>query len=93
MTRSYVGDVGTIVVVNCGCSIVGASNCKLKVRKPGGTLVIWTAVIYQQNYLKYVVQAGDLAQNGTYKLQASLTLGDWAGLGETAAFIIYRAYD
>ena len=91
--KHYVNEVGTPVVVDCGSAITGATSLALKVKKPDGTLVSWTPTIYETNYLKYIVQSGDFNLSGTYYLQASLTLGGWSGLGETASFQISAVYD
>jgi len=90
--KYYVGDIGTDIIVDCGSTITGATNTKLKVRKPDGTEVEWTATIDGTDNLKYATIADDFSVAGTYLLQASLTLSGWAGLGETAHFIIYDPY-
>lgn len=91
--KHYVGEVGTDVIVDCGCDITGATSTKLKVKKPDDTTVEWDATIYNSNYLKYTTEAADFDQAGLCKLQSSLTLSGWTGLGETVNFIIYEAYD
>jgi hypothetical protein len=32
--KHYIGDIGTIITVDCGTTISGATNTKLKVKKP-----------------------------------------------------------
>ena len=91
--KHYINEEGTEIIVDCGSAITGATSLALKVKKPDGTLVSWTPIIYETNYLKYVVVSGDFNQSGTYYLQASLTLGAWVGLGETASFRISAVYD
>lgn len=91
-SKYYVGDTGTEILVDCGSTITGATNTKLKVKKPDGTTVEWTATIDGTDYLKYTTLSADFSVAGTYFLQASLTLGGWSGLGETAQFVIYDPY-
>lgn len=90
--KHYVKEVGTIVLVDCGCNILGATSTKLKVKKPDGIVVEWAATIEGTNYLKYTIQAGDLGQIGRYYVQASLALFGWSGRGETDSFIVYEPY-
>jgi hypothetical protein len=90
--RHYVGNIGTEILVNCGSEITGATNLKLKVKKPDGTEVEWTAAIDGTDHLKYTTLAADFSVAGTYFLQASLTLGGWSGLGKTAQFEIHDPY-
>jgi hypothetical protein len=91
--KPYVGDIGTVVIVNCGSSIVGASTKQLKVKKPDGTEVTWEAEIYESNYLRYVIVDGDFDQEGVYYLQGKVVLTGWSGSGETVDFRVYDPYD
>jgi len=92
MTDHYVGEIGTDIIVDIGTDITGATPTVLKVQKPDGTTVEWTASIYNSNYLKYTTISGDFDQSGTYVVQASLTLTGWTGLGDVATFEVYSAY-
>lgn len=91
--KPYVGDIGTVIIVNCGSSIEGATTKNLKVKKPDGVFVTWSAEIYQSNYLKYTTVDGDFNIEGVYYLQASIVVSGWTGLGETANFRVYDPYD
>ena len=93
--KVYVGDVGTDVIVDCGEDITGATGLSLKVKKPDGTASSWTGdiAVYNSNYLKYTIQSSDLSVDGRYKVQASLTLGTWTGLGETDTFTVSPLYE
>jgi len=90
--KYYVEDLGTDVIVDCGCGITGATDTKLMVLKPDGSTAEWAATLDGTNHLKHTTIIGDFSVAGTYYLQASLTLGDWTGLGETIAFRIYDPY-
>lgn len=91
--KHYVGDVGTEITVDCGTTITEATGTKLKVKKPDGTAVEWTATVSGTDDLKYTTISGDFDQDGVYYLQASLTISGWTGLGETANFTIHSPYD
>ena len=90
--KHYVGEIGTDIIVDCGSVITGATNTKLKIKKPDGTLVDWAADIEGTNHLKYTTILNSFNQAGTYYLQASLTISGWTGLGETAIFEIYNPF-
>lgn len=90
--KYYVGDIGTDIIVDCGSTITGATATTLKVKKPDGAEVEWAASIDGTDHLKYTTLIDDFSVPGTYFLQASLTLGGWTGLGETARFIVYEHY-
>jgi len=91
--RHYVGEIGTVITVDCGCDISGATVKSLKVRKPDGTEVSWTATIYNSNYLRYTTISGDLNLAGTYYIQAYVTFSGWTGRGETAELVIYENFE
>ena len=90
--KIYVDDIGVDIIVDCGEDISTADPIALLYRKPDGTTGTWTPEIYADNYLKYTVEDGDLAQAGKYRVQASLTLGDWTGKGESDTFAVYEAF-
>lgn len=85
----FVGDVGTEILVDCGEDISLGTNLELKVKKPSGTEVTWSGTLSGTNFIKYIIQAGDFDEAGTYFVNASLTLGAWAGHGETATIPVY----
>lgn len=92
--RHYIGEVGTEIIVDCGVDITGATNTKLKIKKPDGTEVEWVAIVYNSNYLKYISIAGDFNIAGDYYLNSYIeTTGGWDGHGETAIFRIYALYE
>lgn len=87
--KCYIGDIGTEIVVDCGCDITGATDTKLMVKKPDDSEVIWTAAISGTNYLTYTIVDGDFSVAGSYSLQSALVLGGWSGRGETVRFNVY----
>ena len=64
MAKIYSGDVGVLVIVNCGETITGATGLLLKVRLPDKTEVEWTPTIEGTDSLKYTTVEGDLTQVG-----------------------------
>ena len=92
MSKVYVGDIGTEIVLDCGTSIVTATTLKIKVRKPSGQLVEWTATLKGTTQMSYITQSGDLSVDGVYRLQAYVVMTGWTGRGETADLIVYKDY-
>jgi hypothetical protein len=90
--KSYRGDIGTVIIVDCGVDISLATVRELYVKKPDGTEAVWAASLYNTNYLKYTVLSGDLTPPGVYYIQAYIVLPTWQGRGETATFTIYGEY-
>ncbi|EFL52811.1 conserved hypothetical protein [Solidesulfovibrio fructosivorans JJ]] len=88
----YQGDAGLRIVLDCGRDITAATAPAIMVRKPDGSTARWQAAITTEDgetrFLTYVVRDGDLAQSGAYRLQASLSLGDWSGRGKTALLAV-----
>jgi len=92
MSKHYVGEVGTVITVDCNETITGATSTTINVLKPDGTTAEWSASIYGTQYLRCVTESTDFSVAGKYYAQASFTLGSWTGLGDTATFTIYPAY-
>lgn len=90
--KSYVGDVGTILVVDTGSDITLATTTKILVRKPDGTETFWTGTLYNTRYIKYTILANDFDMSGTYYLQSYVVLPTWTGRGETATITVYDYY-
>ena len=88
----YRGDVGLEILVDCGRDIAGAGRAALRVRTPSGAVRSWPAAVavvgQTASHLRYVTGPGDLAEAGSYKIQAALTLGDWSGTGRTATLVV-----
>ena len=86
--KHFVGEIGLTVIVDIGEDISTATAYALKIRKPSGAEVSWSASIYNTNYLKYITVADDLDESGTYYLQSYIEIDQWKGRGETADFDI-----
>lgn len=84
MTKVFVGDEGTAIVLDCGVDVSSATVRQILATKPSGVKVTWTAVAEGVNSIKYIVQAGDLSIPGLWKLQAYIEMPGWKGKGEWA---------
>ena len=86
MSKVFAGDIGTVILLNTGTSLAGATVTKMRVRKPDGTIVEWQATVQDTTYLKFVTVAGTLDTAGRWQVQAQVTLPAWSGYGEVAYF-------
>jgi len=80
----FVGDVGTVIKLNAGTDISSASTKKIRAKKPGGTLVEWTAALEGTDYLTYTTQASDIDESGIWEFQIYVVLSSWQGYGAVA---------
>jgi len=90
--KIYINDI-PLIKVDCVSDIAGATGTTITYKKPSGATGSWVATIVDNRYLQYQAQAGDLDEAGTWKFQASLTLGGWIGHGETATQTIYALFE
>lgn len=91
MSKSFVGDIGTEILIDMGADISDATTTNLYVKKPGvSSLVTWEATIEGTNYLKYTIEDGDLSVAGRYYIQPYLELTSWEGYGEIVSFDVHN---
>lgn len=92
--KVYVGDVGTEIVLDCGCDVSDMLSATVRVQKPDGSESSWEAELKvgEETKIVHVTAAGDLDQAGKYRLQASPALQDWQGRGETVVLRVYDHY-
>lgn len=90
--KSYVGDTGTAIILDCGQDISAASARSIHARKPDNTVVTWPAIASGSNSIRFDTLADTLDQPGTWRLQAHVTLptGEWSGA--TAELLVYAAF-
>lgn len=76
----YLNDIGTLIKVDVGSDVTGATVHKIKFIKPDGTTDEWDATVSTQ-YLQYTTVDGDLDQIGEWVVQALITTvsGTWHG--------------
>lgn len=54
-SKVYVNDIGTVILLDVGSDITGATVANIKVQKPDGLEYIWIGSIYEKKYVKYVI--------------------------------------
>lgn len=88
MSKVYVGDTGTLIELDTGVSLTGATMLEIHALKPDGTLVTWPATA-ALNKLQYTTQSGTFDQAGVWSMQASVALPSGKWLGETVLMRVY----
>jgi hypothetical protein len=93
MTKTYVGDTGTAIVLDTGQSLAGASSVSILARKPdGATDVTWTGTVVETTKVQFSTLAGTLDMAGEWRLQARVVLPSGTWLGETVGLTVYRPF-
>jgi hypothetical protein len=93
-SKAYVGDIGTEILVDVCVDITESTSVSLSVLKPGATTpVTWMGGIYQLQYVRYVVQAGDFSVAGEYKLQVRVVMPSGAWRGDMTTFRVYDVFE
>jgi hypothetical protein len=91
-TKSYVGDTGTRITLDCGTDISTSSARTIEVRKPDGSTASWTATLSGTTGVYYDTAADTLDMPGTWRLQARVTIGSGVWRGETVLLQVYPAF-
>ena len=88
----YQTDIGTVVNISIlendsGAAVVvtGATSITIEVQKPSGATASWTSTVgTDTTSIEHTIVAGDLTEQGYYKLRPKFTLGGWSGRGRPA---------
>lgn len=91
--KIYIGDIGTTITLNTNETITAATITNIKMRKGDGTIVTLVGELSGADSVTYDFVDGDLSCRGIYKVQAYIEMPDWSGLGETASFQVYGAFE
>lgn len=90
MSKTYIGDTGTEVILDCGQDVSSASARTIEARKPDGSTVSWPAVAEGANGIKATSAADTFDQAGAWRLQARVTIGAGTWRGETATLRVFE---
>lgn len=83
MKTIYLGDSGTLLILDTCVNITSATQQVISVEKPDGSTFDLASQIYDKTKVKGVMVPGDFDQEGKYNLQAKITMPSWSGLGDT----------
>ncbi len=92
MSKVYVGDTGTAIVLDTLQDITAASLAAIEVRKPNGTLLTWTGAVYETTKVRFVTLAETLDVPGEWAMQAKVTTPGGSWLGEVARLQVYARF-
>lgn len=92
MSKTYVGDTGTAIVLDCGVDISTASALTIEVRRPDASLVTWAATPDGSMALRYVTLADTLNMPGTWRVQALVTMQGGKWRGETVTLSVFERF-
>ena len=94
MTEIYTGDIGVEFRLNCGINLSSATLMQIKVKKPSGALVTWSAYQYGTTQsIAYMTVEGDLDLPGDYILQGYVEVADETKLlGDSVTVSVLNAF-
>lgn len=98
MSNYYVGDVGTVIILDVGTDVSAATAMSIKVKKPSGGLVVWDAEVGPVSAtgdftkIMHVVAEGEWDEQGSWTIQAYVEIGDWKGHGDAVKFKLTSLY-
>lgn len=92
MSKVYVGDTGTAIVLDTLQDISTASLAAIEVRKPNGTLLTWTGSVYETTKVRFITLSDTLDLPGEWAMQAKVTMPSGSWLGEVALLRVYLPF-
>jgi hypothetical protein len=93
MTDFYIGAIGVEFRIDTGYDLAGDTLLQLKLRKPSGEEVNWTATAYDTTTLTYTTVSGDLDEAGTWTYQSYVEIGGTPQLpGNAETFTVLNAF-
>lgn len=93
MTKHYVGEVGTQILLDTETALATATLVAIKVEKPDGTTATWTGAVASSTKISYTLTASDFDQAGLYKMQAYVEVDTVKWYGETFEMVVYDVYE
>ena len=89
--RVYVGDVGTLLIVETFVDLLKATVKKILYKKPDGTTGEWLGTVAEGDptQIRYYLQEGDIDMAGIWKLQVYVEMPGWKGVGDVVILPVY----
>ena len=85
----YKGDIGTIISLDTGIVITGATAITIEVLKPSNIVSHWASIIgADTRSVQHTIVTGEFDEIGTYILQAKLTLAGGTWRGESVKLVV-----
>lgn len=103
MSKHYVGEAGTVFILDTGVLIGSATTQNIRWQKPSGLTGSWAASLYSSYsalasatgtyLLSHTLAVTDLSESGIWKFQSFVGAIDGTWYGETAELNIYGAFE
>lgn len=90
-TKTYLGDTGTVIELDTGISLAGATALTIEVAKPDGSTVSWAGTA-SGTKITYTSLAGTFDVPGRWLLQAKAVMPSGTWRGETAKLVVSSHY-
>lgn len=89
--KSYVGDIGTAIIIDAGEDLNEATDLMFRVFKPGTTKYIeWEPEVQVDLHkCRYFTKSGDFDRSGDYRINLYGKFADWEGDANTVEFHVY----
>lgn len=88
MSTVFVGDVGTVITLDCGINISTATLVKIRAKKPDLSVVEWAATVEGTNSITHTITVGELNVPGVWLLQSYVEMPEWRGRGEWVSLTV-----
>ena len=92
-TKSYVGDTGTVITLDCSADLSGATSLQIAVLKPDDSSLTWQAQPFGLTGMSYTTAAGTFDMEGVWLLQALVTSAAGKWRGETAVIEVSAIFN
>ena len=102
MTKKYIGEVGTEILLDTGILIGSATSYYIKTKDPTGTVGTFAASLYDSfstlagatgtYFLKYALVSGNITVPGDWKFQAFIGTNAGTWYGEMVKVTLYDAF-
>lgn len=86
----FLGDVGTLILIDVGTDVSTATDRKVKYLKPNGVRGEWDGVLSGTNFITYTTIAGDLDSIGEWRVQVKIVMPTGSWHGEIARFTVVQ---
>lgn len=81
MQQIFVGDIGTVLLLDCGVNITSATSVKVIAKSPQGLKKEFIGTVDGTNNVKYTTSSADFDVAGNWLLQSYVQMPDWTGRG------------
>jgi len=88
--KVYTDDIGTLIKLDTGEALAGATGCKIIARPPKGGAIELAATVVEGTKLQHVKSATTLREVGIWQLQAYVKFGEEEYCGEIVGLQIYK---